>query len=71
MANGVERLKQLWTSPWRMAVFAAGGALAGLVYFQVVGCNGTCPLTGSAWRSATYFAAVAAVVGIPGRAPPK
>ena len=71
MENGVGRLKQLWSSPWRMAVFAVGGALAGLVYFQLVGCNGTCPLTGSAWRSATYFAAVAAVVGIPGRAPKK
>jgi hypothetical protein len=69
--NGVGRMKQLWNSPWRMAVFALGGAVAGVAYFQLVGCNGTCPLTGSAWRSATYFAAVAAVVGMPGRAPAK
>jgi hypothetical protein len=51
-----------------MAIFALGGAVAGLAWYQLVGCNGSCPLTGTAWRSATYFAAVAAVVGIPPRA---
>lgn len=71
MADGVDRLRQLWKSPWRVAIFALGGAVAGLAWFQLVGCNGSCPLTGSAWRSATYFAAVAAVVGIPARAPRK
>ncbi len=71
MANGVDRLRQLWKSAWRVAAFALGGALIGVAYFQLVGCNGTCPLTGSAWRSATYFAAVAAVVGIPSRAATK
>ncbi len=71
MANGVDRLRQFWKSPWRVAIFALGGAAAGLAWFQVVGCNGSCPLTGSAWRSATYFAAVGAVVVIPARAPRK
>jgi hypothetical protein len=67
VANGGGKLRQLWNSPWRAAIFALGGAVAGVAYFQLVGCNGTCPLTGSAWRSATYFAAVAAVVGFPAR----
>jgi hypothetical protein len=36
-----------------------------------VGCrsDGTCAITSSAWRSAAYFALVAAVVGFPGRKP--
>ena len=60
--------KRIWNSPWRAAMFAAGGAAAGLVYWELVGCRtGTCALTSSAWRSAAYFGLVAAVVGMPSR----
>ncbi len=66
--SGEGRLGRMWKSPWRVAVFAVAGALVGVAYYQVIGCrNGSCMLTGTLWRSAAYFAAVAAVVGLPGR----
>jgi hypothetical protein len=45
----------------------------GVAYYELVGCRsgGTCAITSSAWRSAAYFALVAAVVGFPARAPEK
>jgi hypothetical protein len=70
----MDRWRQLWASPWRTALFAGAGAIAGVAYYQLVGCRagGTCAITSSVWRSAAYFALVAAVVGWPGRqAPPR
>lgn len=69
--NGEGTWKRLWTSPWRAALFAGAGAIAGVAYYELVGCRagGTCAITSSAWRSAAYFGLVAAVVGFPGRAP--
>jgi hypothetical protein len=65
--------KRLWRSPWRAALFAGAGAVLGVAYYELVGCRsgGTCAITSSAWRSAAYFALVAAVVGFPARAPEK
>jgi hypothetical protein len=67
--SGDGRWKRLWNSPWRTALLAGGGALAGVAYYQLIGCRagGTCAITSSAWRTAAYFALVAAVVGFPGR----
>ena len=61
--------KRIWNSRWRAAVFAVGGALAGVAYYELVGCraNGACAITSSAWRSAAYFALVGVVVGWPPR----
>ena len=69
--SGDGRWKRLWKSPWRTVLFAGAGALAGVAYYELVGCRagGTCAITSSAWRSAVYFGLVAAVVGFPGRAP--
>lgn len=65
--------RRLWSTHWRTAIFAAGGAIAGVVYYELVGCRagGTCAITSSAWRTAAYFALVAAVVGFPGRDRPR
>jgi hypothetical protein len=67
--SGDGRWKRLWKSPWRTALLAGVGALAGVAYYELVGCRsgGTCAITSSAWRTAAYFALVAAVVGFPGR----
>jgi hypothetical protein len=64
---------RLWRSNWRTAVFAGAGAIAGVVYYQLVGCRagGTCALTSSPWRTAAFFALAAAVVGVPSREPTK
>ncbi len=61
--------KRVWSSPWRVAVLAVAGALAGVTWYELVGCRagGTCAITSSAWRSAAWFAVVAVVAGWPGR----
>ena len=66
-----ETWKRMWNSHWRTAILAGAGAVAGVVYYQLVGCQagGTCALTSSPWRSAAFFAFAAAVVGFPPRAP--
>jgi hypothetical protein len=68
---GAGKWKRLWSSHWRTAIFAGVGAIAGVVYYQLVGCRagGTCALTSSPWRTAAFFALAAAVVGVPSRAP--
>ena len=69
--DGAGKWKKLWHSHWRTAIFAGVGAIAGVVYYQLVGCRagGTCALTSSPWRTAAFFALAAAVVGVPSRAP--
>ena len=69
--NGNLAWKRVWNSQWRTAIFAGGGALAGVAYYQLVGCNagGTCALTSSPWRAAAFFAFAAAVAGFPPRLP--
>lgn len=69
--KGQTAWKRLWTSRWRTALFAGAGAVAGLVYYQLVGCQagGTCALTSSPWRTAAFFALAAAVVGVPSPPP--
>jgi hypothetical protein len=62
-----ERWKRVWNSQWRTAIFAGAGAVVGVVYYQLVGCQagGTCALTASPWRSAAFFAFAAAIAGFP------
>ena len=69
--NGSETWKRVWNSQWRTVILAGAGAVVGVVYYQLVGCQagGTCALTSSAWRSAAFFAFAAAVAGFPPRAP--
>lgn len=38
----------------RILAFVAGGALLGLVYYTFWGCNGTCLITSSPWRTMLY-----------------
>jgi hypothetical protein len=68
----MERWKRLWRSPWRAAVLAGVGALAGVAYYELVGCRagGSCAITASVWRSAAYFGLVGAVLGWQGRPAP-
>jgi hypothetical protein len=70
--NGSGTWKRVWSSHWRTAIFAGAGAVAGAVYYQLVGCQagGTCALTSSPWRTAAFFAVAAAIAGFPSSAPP-
>ena len=38
----------------RILAFVAGGALLGLLYYTFFGCNGTCAITSSPWRTMLY-----------------
>ena len=38
----------------RILIFVVIGALLGLVYYHFFGCNGTCPITSSPWRTMLY-----------------
>ena len=71
--DGIGSLKRLWNSPWRAALLGGVGALAGVAYYQLVGCRagGTCAITASVWRTAAYFAVVGVVVGWPSRPAPR
>ena len=42
----------------RPAVFAALGAAAGLLYYQLIGCGGSCTIAASPLRSALYLGIV-------------
>lgn len=68
----MDRWRRLWGSPWRTALVAGVGAVAGVAWFELVGCRagGSCAITSSVWRSAAYFALVGAVIGWPGRKAP-
>jgi hypothetical protein len=67
----MDRWKRVWASPWRTALFAGLGAVAGVTWYELVGCRagGTCANTSSVWRSAANIALVAPLVGWPGRSP--
>ena len=38
----------------RIAFFVAAGALLGLLYYTFFGCNGSCAITSSPWRTMIY-----------------
>ena len=40
----------------RRVLYAVAGSGAGYVYFLVIGCDGSCPITSQAWSSAAYGA---------------
>ncbi len=44
-------MKNRWLRP---LLFAAAGALIGYLYYTFFGCNGTCPITASPWRTMLY-----------------
>lgn len=49
-------MKELWKK-WRRAIlFTAGGALAGLAFYALVGCpTGTCAITSNPFNSMVYM----------------
>ncbi len=48
--------KNRWLKP---ILFTAGGALAGLAYYDLMGCStGTCPLTSDPWITMGYMGLV-------------
>lgn len=49
----MKRKKWLWP-----LLFAAGGALAGLLYYQFFGCKTNCPITSSPVNTMLYLAVV-------------
>ena len=52
-----------WRRWIRLALFAAGGALAGLASYQFFGCTSGCVISSSPIRSMLYLALVGGLVG--------
>lgn len=49
-------MKKLFKKLLRPLLFAAGGALAGLAYYYIVGCpSGSCAITSDSLNSMLYF----------------
>ena len=43
-------------------LFAAGGALAGLLYYRFFGCSSGCPITSSPYRTMAYMGLVGLIL---------
>ena len=54
----MRRMKQ-WL---RLGLFVAGGALAGLGYYYLVGCSGNCAVTSSPWMTMFYVGIIGALL---------
>ncbi len=52
------------SSPLRIALGVAGGAVVGGLLAQFVGCEGGCPLMATWWRGALYGAVVGGVMSL-------
>ncbi len=49
-------MKKSWKKRLRTALFLLGGALTGLLWYELVGCpDGTCPITASPLRTVAYM----------------
>ncbi len=48
----------------RMALFILGGALLGYGYYYFFGCDGSCAITSSPYRSMLYVAVIGALVAL-------
>ena len=49
-------MKSFWKKWKRPILFTAGGALAGLAYYSLVGCStGTCAITSSPFNTMVYM----------------
>ncbi len=46
----------------RMALFILGGAILGYGYYYFFGCDGSCAITSSPWRSMLYVAVIGGLV---------
>jgi F0F1-type ATP synthase assembly protein I len=53
----MQRSKLIWFVPGILL-----GALAGYFYWKFYGCDGTCMITSSPWRSMIYFSVMGALV---------
>jgi F0F1-type ATP synthase assembly protein I len=53
----MQRNKFVWFVPGILL-----GALAGYFYWKFYGCDGTCLITSSPWRSMIYFSVMGALV---------
>ena len=42
----------------RLLIGLSGGALLGLLYWEFIGCNGSCPLTSNPYKTVLFFAAM-------------
>jgi hypothetical protein len=56
-------MKKFLTDHWLYVAGAVFGAIAGLLYYQFVGCNsGTCAITSKPVNSTVYFGAMGALI---------
>ena len=46
----------------KILLFLVGGAALGYVYYLLFGCNGTCPITSSPYRTMAYFSVVGLLI---------
>lgn len=48
----------------RLGLFAAAGALAGLGYYYLFGCSGSCAVTSSPWMTMVYVGVIGGLLGV-------
>ena len=53
-----KRKKILESNYTRLLIGLIGGALIGLLYWEFIGCNGSCPLTSNPNKTVLFFAAM-------------
>ena len=58
-ANELVKKSKLFQSKYmRLLIGLIGGSLLGLLYWEFIGCNGSCPLTSNPYKTVLFFAAM-------------
>lgn len=57
-------MKTKYKKIMRMALFVLGGAALGYIYYRFFGCQGSCAITSSPYRSMIYVAVIGALAAL-------